>query len=369
MSAKLDDFIGQNAIKDLIRTKIQFARANVVALPHLLLCGEKESGRKRFAEGIANEMEVHFTAVAAESFTKLIDFTGVLTNTSEKQILVISEIDLLSKPLVDLLVRVLSVSQVDILIGAGPGARTHSVDIPVFTLVGTTTKPWLVDQRLRQNCIPCQFSNYSLEETAVIALQIGAENGLTLTQEAALDLAKQCGCQPGAAALLLHKIAKGFRFNPSDRIDQARLREIAEFFGSHSAYPPSLALCERLQSMTGIEFEHWVADLFRQAGFRVEVTQASGDHGVDLWAHAGTDLVAVQCKRWADTVGEPVIRDLYGAVAAANANAGYLITTGTFTAQAQQFAQGKMLFLIDLDKLMEAVKVPSLLHETLAHTK
>jgi hypothetical protein len=369
MSARLDDFIGQHAIKDLIRAKIQFAHANAVALPHLLLCGEKESGRKRFAEGIANQMEVPFDAVAAESFKKLSDFTATFFNICEKQILVISEIDLLSKPIVDVLSDVLLTAKIDIVIGSGPEARTHSIGLPVFTLVGTTTKPWLVDQRLRQNCIPCEFSNYSLEETAGIALQIGAENGLTLTQEAALDIAERCGCQPGAAALLLHKIARSFRINPSDRIDQARLREIAEFFGSGGAYPASLALCERLQSMTGIEFEHWVADLFRQAGFRVEVTQASGDHGVDLWAHTGADLVAVQCKRWNDAVGEPVIKDLYGAVAAASAKAGYLVTTGTFTAQAQQFAQGKMLVLVGLDKLMEAVKVPSLLHERLGPTK
>lgn len=365
MSARLDDFIGQNAVKELVRAKIQFARAKAVVLPHLLLCGERESGRKRFASAIACELGVRFSIAEAKSLKRKIDLPGILMNVSEAQVLVINEIDLIKAGVVDALLNVISDFQVEMLIGAGPGARTHFIPLPRFTMIGTTTKPWQVDERLRRNCIACQFSPYSLDETAGIVMQIGEENGLNFTRAAALDLAQRSGCQPGTAALLLRKVANTFRISPSEPIDQARLREFTEFLASGTAPPPELDLCARLQKMNGVEFEHWTADLFRQAGFRVEVTQASGDHGVDLWAHTGADLVAVQCKRWADTVGEPIIRDLYGAVAAANAKAGYLITTGTFSTQAQQFAEGKMLFLVGLDQLMEAVKVPSILHERL----
>ena len=116
--------------------------------------------------------------------------------------------------------------------------------------------------------------------------------------------------------------------------------------------------------MDGLEFEHWVADLFRRAGFQVEITQASGDHGVDLWASIGNRLVAVQCKRWDGMVGEPVLRDLYGAMTAAKAHSGCLVTTGTFTAQAHQFSKDKSLCLVGFDALMEANKITRTLYST-----
>src|ERR1035441_8321740 len=78
----------------------------------------------------------------------------------------------------------------------------------------------------------------------------------------------------------------------------------------------------------GAEFEHWVADLFRKGGFQVETTPQSGDHGVDLFIATGGHVIAVQCKRWEGTVGEPVERDLYGAMMATNAKPGCQITTG-----------------------------------------
>ena len=74
--------------------------------------------------------------------------------------------------------------------------------------------------------------------------------------------------------------------------------------------PTLLVVADQIRAMDGLEFEHWVADLFRRAGFQVEITQASGDHGVDLWASFGNHVVAVQCKRWDGMVGEPVLRDL-----------------------------------------------------------
>jgi restriction system protein len=115
--------------------------------------------------------------------------------------------------------------------------------------------------------------------------------------------------------------------------------------------------------MNGIEFENWVADLFRRGGFQVESTQASGDHGVDLWVSRNHCLSIVQCKRWDSAVGEPILRDLYGAMMSANAKSGCLVTTGSFTAQAQRFAHGRPLCLIGWDSLMEAARSPETLVE------
>ena len=112
-----------------------------------------------------------------------------------------------------------------------------------------------------------------------------------------------------------------------------------------------------LDNMTGIEFEHFCKKMLEKIGFRVETTKTSGDGGIDLIAYSSQAFISgkyiVQCKRYKGSVGEPVIRDLYGVVMSENANKGILITTGTFTSSAINFANGKPIELIDHDKLIQ----------------
>lgn len=112
-----------------------------------------------------------------------------------------------------------------------------------------------------------------------------------------------------------------------------------------------------LDYMTGIEFEHFCKKMLEKIGFRVETTKTSGDGGIDLIAYNSQTFISgkyiVQCKRYSGSVEEPVIRDLYGVVMSENANKGILITTGTFTSSAINFANGKPIELIDRDKLIQ----------------
>jgi len=114
-----------------------------------------------------------------------------------------------------------------------------------------------------------------------------------------------------------------------------------------------------LCSMSGAEFELFCQELLSSAGFEVEITQQSGDGGVDLIAYSHQPFFAgkyiIQCKRYAGSVGEPIIRDLYGVVMAERANKGILITTGHFTNSAKQFAVNKNLELIDGNQLFALV--------------
>jgi len=116
---------------------------------------------------------------------------------------------------------------------------------------------------------------------------------------------------------------------------------------------PSIDLATKLRSMTGPAFEEYVADIFRNMGYVVATTQSSGDHGIDLFARKGHQLVVVQCKRWAAPVGEPVVRDFFGSLTDAGAHLGYVVATSYFTAQARAFAQDKPIQLIDLDSLLD----------------
>lgn len=96
-------------------------------------------------------------------------------------------------------------------------------------------------------------------------------------------------------------------------------------------------------------FERLVAETFRARGYAVENRRYSGDHGVDLLVRRGRERAVVQCKRYSGSVGEPVIRDLYGAMGHEGANRGYVVTSGRFTDPARRWARGKRIVLVDGD--------------------
>lgn len=110
-----------------------------------------------------------------------------------------------------------------------------------------------------------------------------------------------------------------------------------------------------ISSLSGMKFENVCQNLIEHMGFSVETTKASGDGGIDLIAYNHEPVLFVkyiiQCKRYSGSVGEPIIRDLYGVVTSERANKGILMTTGYFTKSAIAFAEGKQIELIDGAKL------------------
>ena len=106
------------------------------------------------------------------------------------------------------------------------------------------------------------------------------------------------------------------------------------------------------------DFEHYVADLFRQKGYRVIVRGGSGDHGVDLELFGENNRRAVvQCKRYRDTVGEKVVRDLYGTLLHERASHAFLVTTADVSDAARKWAKGKPITIIDGSTLVDIASV------------
>ena len=106
------------------------------------------------------------------------------------------------------------------------------------------------------------------------------------------------------------------------------------------------------KSMTWQEFEMLVGEAFRQQGFTVRETAAGADGGVDLELRKDGELYLVQCKQWRATkVGVAIVRELFGAMAAAGATGAYVVTSGVFTKEAQRFAEGRNITLVDGDAL------------------
>lgn len=112
-------------------------------------------------------------------------------------------------------------------------------------------------------------------------------------------------------------------------------------------------------NISGIEFEKICQVLVEKMGFTAEITKASGDGGIDIIAYNHQPLLSgkyiIQCKRYSGSVGEPIIRDLYGVVTSERANKGILMTTGSFTKQAIAFAEGKPIELINGDMLHDLI--------------
>lgn len=114
---------------------------------------------------------------------------------------------------------------------------------------------------------------------------------------------------------------------------------------------------EDMQGLSASEFEHLVADTYRDQGNQVEVIGASGDHGIDLviTSRKGETWI-VQCKKYRGKVGEPIVRDFYGTLRASNASAGAIITTGYFTDQARLWAEGKPIHLYDGREFLKIIE-------------
>lgn len=107
-----------------------------------------------------------------------------------------------------------------------------------------------------------------------------------------------------------------------------------------------------LLALSPSEFEAWVQQLFRSRGYFTQNTPDSGDHGVDLWVVSPQgERAIVQCKRYRGAVGEAAVRDLYGVMQHEAAPRGFLVTTGSISAAAGRWAQGKPIELIDGPRL------------------
>ena len=110
-------------------------------------------------------------------------------------------------------------------------------------------------------------------------------------------------------------------------------------------------------ALTPGEFEKLVANLFKANGHQAQVLGGSADHGVDVVVLSNeNEKWIIQCKRYNGSVGEPVVRDLYGAMGHEGAQRAYLVTTGSFTTQAKEWAVGKPIVLYDGLTLVRLIK-------------
>src|SRR2546425_26843 len=140
----LAEFIGQTNLKENLAIAIQAAKARGEAMDHVLLHGPPGLGKTTLAAIVAAELEVGFEQTAGPVLQKKLDLTGVLTTIRPRQVFFIDEIHRLLPDVEEMLYSALEDYRVDLMVGTGPGARTHSIPIPRFTAIGATTRAGLV---------------------------------------------------------------------------------------------------------------------------------------------------------------------------------------------------------------------------------
>jgi HJR/Mrr/RecB family endonuclease len=132
--------------------------------------------------------------------------------------------------------------------------------------------------------------------------------------------------------------------------------EVAIILEDHHKHVTAETIQE-MRALSPADFEKLVAESYREQGHKVEIIGSTGDHGIDLVVYTKRgETWLVQCKKYRGKVGEPVIRDFYGTLRAAEADAGAVITTGTFTDQALLWAEGKPLHLYNGEEFLKILK-------------
>ena len=217
---KLADFAGQPHARELLAIAIEAARQRGEALDHVLLCGPPGLGKTTLAGIIAQELTVPLDQTAGPVLQKKLDLSGILSGMRERQVFFIDEIHRLLPDIEEILYAALEDFRLDILVGTGPGARTHSLPLPRFTVVGATTKQGLLSAPLLGRFgIVLRLEPYDEITLARIVERSARLLEVEITGEAAREIARRGRGTPRVANRLLRRVRDYAQVRANGRID------------------------------------------------------------------------------------------------------------------------------------------------------
>ena len=204
---RLAEFTGQNKLKENLSIAIEAAKLRGEAMDHVLLYGPPGLGKTTLAAIIAEELQVEFTTTSGPVLQKKLDLTGILSNIRLHQVFFIDEIHRLLPDVEEMLYSALEDFRVDILVGVGPGARTHSLPMPKFTAIGATTRQGLVSAPLRGRFgLVLRLDPYAVEDLKAIVHRSARLLAVEIEDGAAEELARRCRGTPRIANRLLRRV-------------------------------------------------------------------------------------------------------------------------------------------------------------------
>ena len=204
---RLDEYIGQDKVKENLKVYIDAAKLRGDSLDHCLLYGPPGLGKTTLSGIIAAEMGVNIRVTSGPAIEKQGDLAALLTNLNEGDVLFIDEIHRLSRSVEEILYPAMEDYALDIIIGKGPAARSIRIDLPKFTLIGATTRAGQLSTPLRDRFgVVLKLELYTPEELASIVRRSADILDVSLSDDGAIEIASRSRGTPRIANRLLKRV-------------------------------------------------------------------------------------------------------------------------------------------------------------------
>lgn len=203
----LDDFIGQQEIKDNLRVFIQAAKERGEVLDHVLLHGPPGLGKTTLSQILATEMELEIRLTSGPAFSNSAELIALLSEQSDRRAIFIDEIHRLGRVIEEHLYPAMEDWRVELIIDKGPNARHFNLQLEPFTLIGATTRAGLITPALRSRFgIVCHLDFYPASDLAIIVTRSAGILGIAIDEKGALEIARRSRGTPRAANRLLRRV-------------------------------------------------------------------------------------------------------------------------------------------------------------------
>ena len=203
----LDEYVGQERVKENLRVYIRAALARGEAMDHVLLAGPPGLGKTSMAFIIAEELGVPMRTASGPTMERSGDLAAILNSLQPREVLFIDEIHRLHRAVEEILYPAMEDFQIDVVLGTGPGAQSVKLPVPPFTLVGATTRMGLLTAPLRARFgIQCTLDFYEVQELDLILQRSAQRLGISVTKEGSRELAQRSRGTPRIANRLLKRV-------------------------------------------------------------------------------------------------------------------------------------------------------------------